>query len=421
MPSANPIEASKASAGRPGRSRARPVWSLLPLLPLLLFGCARAGAETNAAPAPPAVSVAPVISQELRDFHEFSGRLEASATVEIRARVSGYIDSAHFAEGARVDKGQLLFRIDPRPFQAEVKRLEAELARTRSELELANLNNARATRLLQERVIPEQEADRLRSGASTAQGSLAAAAAALELARLDLEFTRVRSPIAGRVSRVLIQPGNLVSSANLLTTVVADDPIYAYFDADEQSFLDFSRQHARRDDGRLTSSPVFMGLIHEQNYPHAGRLDFVDNRVDGRAGTIRARAVFQNPDGRFTPGLFARLRLVGQQAKPTLLISERAVGTDLGKKFVLALKPDQTLDYREVSLGASVESLRVVNAGLSPDDVIVVNGLSHVRAGMKVAPTVVAMSPSRGLTQLAVVSPSDTAAAEATRLGGAQP
>jgi membrane fusion protein, multidrug efflux system len=420
MPSANTIERSRAAgAPRPTRRRALP---LLSLLPLLLFGCARAEAEPNAAPPPTAVSVAPVIAKQLRDFHEFTGRLEASASVDIRPRVSGYIDSVHFAEGARVAKGQLLFRIDPRPFEAEVKRLSAELARARAELELANLNDARATRLLKERVIAEQEADRLRSGASSARGSLTAASAALEAAQLDLEFTRVRSPIAGRVSRAMIQPGNLVSSASLLTTVVADDPIYAYFDADEQSFLDFSRQHTRGEDGRLASSPVFMGLIDDDGFPHEGKLDFVDNRVDARAGTIRVRAVFGNGDGRFTPGLFARLKLVGQRSKPTLLISERAVGTDLGKKFVLAVKPDQTLDYREVTLGASVENLRVVNAGLNADDVIVVNGLSHVRAGMKVAPSMVAMTPNGGLNQVAVVTPGDTStAATPTEINGAQP
>jgi len=372
----------------------------------LLWGCTRAAATDapQAPPPPPAVSVSEVISRELPNVLEFTGRLEASTHVDIRPRVSGYIGSVHFSEGARVKRGELLFRIDPRPFEAEVDRLAAELSRASAELDLAKQNHERGARLLEQRVIPAQEGDRLRSEALGAKANVEAAAAALARARLELDFTRVRSPISGRASRAMVQAGNLVSSTDLLTTVVAEDPIYAYFDADEQSFLEFGQ---KRDPagGSAARSPVFMALIHEDNYPHEGQLDFLDNRLDARAGTIRARAVFSNRAAQFTPGLFARLALVTDKARPSILINERAVGTDLGKKFVLLLRADQTLEYRLVTLGSSYDELRVVRSGLERGDVIVVNGLSHVRSGMKVAPSVVAMTANpRPLTRFAAAT-----------------
>lgn len=367
------------------------------VLSSVLAACARSQAGGKpAAPPAPEVTVAGVISRPLRDFEEFSGRLEAVDSVEIRPRVSGYIDSVAFTEGARVHKGELLFRIDPRPFQAEVNRLSAELRRARSQAALAESNHDRGKRLVAQQLISQQDFDQLKTASTTASDEIGAAAAALETARLNLEFTEVRSPIDGRVSRALITAGNLVSSSNVLTTVVSDDPIYAYFDADEQTYLKFS--HA---DAGGTGESVFMGLIDEEGYPHAGHLDFVDNRVDPQSGTIRGRAVFDNKDGRFTPGLFARIKLVGGAARDTILIDERAVGTDLGKKFVLALKSDNTLEYRPVKLGASIDGLRVVDTGLAANDVIVINGLQHVRPGITVAPTKVAMDADiKGVAQL---------------------
>ncbi len=365
-------------------------------LALVLAACARSEASDKpAAPPAPEVTVAGVISKPLRDWEEFSGRLEAVDSVDIRPRVSGYIDSIEFTEGARVKKGQLLFRIDPRPFQAEVNRLTAELRSARSQAKLAESNHDRGKRLVAQHMISQQDFDQLATVAATSADRIGAAKAALETARLNLEFTEVRSPIDGRVSRAMITAGNLVSNADVLTTVVSDDPIYAYFDADEQTYLKFS-PHAGSQDS------VFMGLIDEEGYPHAGRLDFVDNRVDPDSGTIRGRAVFDNKDGRFTPGLFARIKLVGSEVRDTILIDERAVGTDLGKKFVLALKPDNTLEYREITLGASVDGLRIVNSGLAANDVIVINGLQHVKPGIAVTPTKVAMDANTaGIAQLA--------------------
>lgn len=363
----------------------------------LLAGCARtpAGAAPAAAP-PPAVSVAEVVARPLRDFEEFTGRLEPVTTVSIQPRVAGFIESAQFTEGARVKKGQLLFRIDPRPLQAEVNRLAAQLKRARSQADLATTNHERGKQLIEKHVIAQQDYDQLETTASSSKDDIGAAEASLEAARLNLEFTQVRSPIDGRVSRMLITPGNLVATTSVLTTVVSDDPVYAYFDADEQTYLRFAHRAAG------TPSPVYMGLADEQDYPHEGTLDFVDNQVDPNSGTIHARAVFTNKEGRFTPGLFARIKLVSGDSRDTVLIDERAVGTDLGKKFVLALKKDNTLEYRPVTLGANIDGLRVVNQGLAAGDVIVVNGLQHVRPGVAVTPTRVTMEANTaGVAQLA--------------------
>jgi multidrug efflux system membrane fusion protein len=358
---------------------------------------ARSGGP-SAAPAPQ-VSVAEVVHRPLRDWSEFTGRMEAVQSVEIRPRVSGYIDRVGFEEGARVKKGQILFRIDPRPFRAAAEQQFAARQRALSELELAKANHARAQRLIGENAISREEFERLSSADSVAASELAAAGAALDAAKLNLEFTEVRAPVDGRVSRALITQGNLVSSDSLLTTVVSDDPIYAAFDADEQTFLRYSRNAANRTAG---VDPVFMGLADEKDFPHSGRLNFLDNQVDRKTGTIRARAVFANPDGLYTPGLFVRIRLVGRDTRDAVLIEDRAVGTDLGKKFVFVLKTDNTVDYRGVTLGPEVDGLRIVNEGLEPGEVIVVNGLQRVRPGALVAATRVTMDTSReGVRQVA--------------------
>jgi multidrug efflux system membrane fusion protein len=365
----------------------------------------------KAAKSPPAaqVTVAEVIHRPLRDWSEFTGRLEAVQSVEIRPRVSGYIDRIGFEEGARVKKGQILFRIDPRPFRAEAERQLAARTRARSELDLAKANHARAQRLIGENAISREEFERLSSADAVAASDLAAASAALDAAKLNLEFTEVRAPIDGRVSRALITQGNLVSSDSLLTTIVSDDPVYASFDADEQTFLRYSRNVANRAPGE---DPVYMGLTDEKDFPHRGRLNFVDNQVDRKTGTIRARAVFANPDAIYTPGLFVRIRLVGRDTRDAVLIDDRAVGTDLGKKFVFVLKDDSTVDYRGVTLGSDVDGLRVVDSGLGVGEVIVVNGLQRVRPGALVSATKVIMDMNRdGLRQVAAVEPDGSAGA----------
>ncbi len=369
---------------------------------IAMSGCAPSvgKASVNGAPPAPAVTVAEVLHQPLRDWSEFTGRLEAIQSVEVRPRVSGYIDRIEFQEGARVKKNEILFRIDPRPFRAEADRQLAARNRALSQLQLAKANHVRAQRLIGENAISREEFERLSSDENVAASDVAAATAALEAAKLNLEFTEVRSPIDGRVSRALITQGNLVGSDSLLTTIVSDDPIYASFDADEQTFLHFSRT-AERSGG----DPVYLGLADEQDYPHAGTLKFIDNQIDRKTGTIRARAVFANPNGIFAPGLFVRIRLVGHDTREAVLIDDRAVGTDLGKKFVMVLQPDSTVDYRSVTLGSEVNGMRIVKDGLQPGDVIVVNGLQRVRPGATVAATKVEMSSDHNsLRQVALLT-----------------
>jgi multidrug efflux system membrane fusion protein len=353
---------------------------------------------------PPEVTVAAVIHRPLHEWQEFSGRLQAVNTVEIRPRVSGYVDRVGFEDGARVKKGQLLFQIDPRPFQAEVDRLIAERSRSLSDLELAKANRARAERLISAHAVSRESYEQLVAAEASAQGALGSIDASLEEARLNRGFTEVRAPIDGHVSRAIITSGNLVTSASLLTTLVSDDPVYVYFDADEQTYLRYTK--AQHDSGPAkNTSAVYVGLVDEQGYPHPAKLDFIDNQVDAATGTIRARAALANPDGRYTPGLFARVRLVGGEDQNSVLVEDRAVGTDLSKKFVLALTADNRIEYRLVELGPEIDGLRVVTRGLAPSDVIVVNGLQHVRPGQTVAPTRVAMrDDSDGLTQVAAGS-----------------
>jgi multidrug efflux system membrane fusion protein len=379
---------------------------------IVLSACGHSQAQSSAAaaPPPPAVTVAEVIARPLHHWDELTGELQAVNTVDVHPRVSGFIDSVQFTEGARVGKGQVLFQIDPRPFEIEIERLTAELKRAQSKLDYATAGHARAERLFAQNAIAREEYEQLTSAETEASGDVGSLNAQLHAARLNLEYSHVRSPIDGHVSRAVITSGNLVSSTNLLTTVVSDDPIYAYFDTDEATYLRFTRleQGDRAARGAQPghdagSSPVFMGLVGEQGYPHQGRLDFIDNQVDSRSSTIHVRAVFDNKDGRFTPGLFARIKLVGNDSHAAILIDERAVGNDLGKKFVLVLKPDSTVEYRSVTLGTRIDGLRVVEEGLRPADTIVVNGLQHVMAGAKVNANRVTMTAGgSGLSQVAV-------------------
>jgi membrane fusion protein, multidrug efflux system len=374
------------------------------LAAILLFSSAgHSGSKPQAtASAPlPEVTVAEVIHRPLREWQEFSGRLQAVNTVEIHPRVNGFIDRVAFTDGARVKKGQLLFQIDPRPFQAEVERLVAERTRSVSDLELAKANRARAERLISAHAISREEYERQVAAEASAQGALGSIDASLQEARLNREFTEVRAPIDGHVSRAIITAGNLVTGASLLTTLVSDDPVYVYFDADEQTYLRYAK--AKHGQARANgAADMYIGLADEDGYPHAGQLDFIDNQVDPNTGTIRARAALANPDGRYTPGLFARVRLIGGEDRDSVLIEDRAVGTDLSKKFVLTLTHDNRIEYRLVELGPEINGLRVVTHGLAPNELIVVNGLQHVRPGQSVAATRVPMSDADGgLTQVA--------------------
>ena len=369
----------------------------------VLAGCTSGQAgDPASAPPPPTVSAAEVVIRELRDWADFTGRLEAASHVEVRPRVGGYIESVHFDEGGRVSRGDLLFTIDPRPYEAEVRRLEAERARAKAELELARTYRDRAERLLAERATSREEYEQLVADAEVAEAQLRAVEAALAAAKLDLEFTRVTSPIDGRVSRAVVTPGNLVDSTTLLTTVVADDPIHAYFDVDEHTYLELMRGAAAKPHEQTSTDAkphphraeglvVFVGLANEQGFPHVAQLDFIDNEVDPEQGTIRARAVLSNPDGHFTPGLFARLRVVGERTYRAALVDEKAIGTDLDRKYVLVVDENGVAQYRPVELGRSVDGLRIVKDGLGEGDVVIVNGLQRVRPGMPVVANEVPM------------------------------
>ena len=334
---------------------------------------------------PPAeVTVAPAIGKQVNDWDEFSGHFEPVDAVEIRPRVSGFVQRVAFTEGAIVRRGDPLFYIDARPYQAEVSRAEAELERARTRAQLAQGEQERAQRLVATQAISREELDARTSGKAEGDASVRAAEAALETAKLNLEWTVVRAPIGGRVSRAAVTPGNLVQAgppaATLLTTIVSLDPIYVTFDSDEQAYLKYV--NAMR--GRAAELPVYIGLTNETGFPHKGKLDFVDNRLDPGAGTIRVRAVIPNPTQQFVPGLFARVRLVGTEARPVTLIQDQAIGTDQDRKFVLILKPDSSVEYRAVTLGRLVDGLRVVSSGVTPGENVVVNGLLRVRPGMKV-------------------------------------
>jgi RND family efflux transporter MFP subunit len=363
----------------------------------ILVGC---GGKPPAAPPPSAVTVAVVPQREVTEWDEFTGRMQAVDAVEIRPRVSGYIQRVDFAEGKEVRKGEVLFEIDARPYQADLARAEAQLEQARTAASLASKEVERAQRLVEVQAISREEFDTRTSGQANAEAAVRAAEAAVQTTKLNLEWTRVRSPIAGRVSNAEVTPGNLVQAgpptATLLTTVVSLDPIYVYFEGDEQTYLKYGRlaRAGSRPSSRDVRNPIYLGLMNEDGqFPHKGYVDFVDNQLNPQTGTIRARAVFSNKDRLFTPGLFARLRLVGSGKYRATLVLDRAIGTDQDKKFVLVLKPNNTVDYRPVQLGRLIEGLRVIRSGLKEGEKVVINGMQRVRPGMKVTPTLAAMSP----------------------------
>ncbi|SEL84152.1 membrane fusion protein, multidrug efflux system [Roseateles sp. YR242] len=357
-------------------------------------------AEANppaAAPQAIPVSVATVTTQDVAAWEEFSGRLEAVERVDVRSRVAGAVQSVNFREGSLVKAGELLITIDPAPFQAEVDRADAQVVAAQARVSYTKSELERSTRLWSEHAIAQRELDERSNASREADANLRAAQAALQSARLNLGYTQVRAPVAGRVGRIEVTQGNLVAagpSAPVLTTLVSVSPIYASFDADERTV---ARALAELPGGggarsQLDRIPVQIGTAATTDTPYTGRLQLVDNQVDARSGTVRVRAVLDNKDGALMPGQFARIRLGQSKSRPALLVNERAVGTDQSKRFVMVVGKDNTLSYREVQLGASVDGLRIVTAGLKPNETVVVNGLQRVRPGALVQPQVVPMN-----------------------------
>jgi multidrug efflux system membrane fusion protein len=354
-----------------------------------LSGCGPANSKaTEAAAGGPPVTAATVLEKSINETQEFSGRLEAVERVEIRARVGGFITSVNFKPGSLVKKGDVLFVIDPRPFQAEASRAEAAALSARAKADLARLELARAERLLADKAIAQREFDEKASSLKELDANARAAQASFEAARLNLAYTNVAAPISGRVSKAEITTGNLVDGAAVLTTVVSNREIYASFDGDEETYLRVARVAQK-------GAPVVVkvGLANEEGFPHEGKLEFVDNRLDAATGSVRMRATFANDDNTLVPGLFARVQLSGDPhaKKSAAVIAERAIGTDQNRKFVYVVKADGTAEYRTVTLGPVVDGMRVVRDGLKPGEKIVVNGLQRVRPGAPVTAELVAM------------------------------
>ena len=359
---------------------------------LLATGCGKDASKT--APPPAVVTVVQPISREIVEWDDYIGRLEAPETVEIRARVSGYLDKVHFKEGKEVKKGDLLFTIDPRPYQAEYDHADAEYERAVSQTDLAKNDFERAKRLIATKAISEEDYDTKSKTYTAAQAAVKSAKAALESAKLNLEFTQIHAPINGRISRAVVTEGNLISSgvggsgATLLTTIVSLDPLYLYGDADERSILKYLRlrREGKRESARDKEIPAEMELADETGFPHKGRIDFLDNRIDPNTGTMRARGVFSNADHSLSPGFFVRIRVPGSGKYPALLIPDRALGSDQAQKFVYVVNAEKKVEFRPIQIGPMIDGLRVVRSGLKAEEQIIVEGLLRVRPGVVVDP-----------------------------------
>ena len=360
---------------------------------LLVVGCSESPQKQAAAPPPPAVTVANPVKRVVIDQDEYIGRFVAVDSVEIRGRVSGYLDRIDFTDGQMVKQGDLLFTIDKRPFQTTLDQAKANLAQSRANLAFAEADLARGAQLVRQSTITEQTFDQRTQVKRVAEASVQAQEAAVRQASLDLEFTELKAPVAGRIGDRRVSPGNLVTggtagNTSLLATIVSTDPIRFEFTFDEASYLRYERlaQGGREVTSRDGSVIVALKLIDEQDFQHQGRMDFVDNVIDRSSGTIRGRAVFSNADGVFTPGMFARVRVPGSPSYNALLVSDAAIGTEQTRKYVLVVDSDNVVRMKYVTLGQSFNNLRVIKSGLQEDDRVIVNGLMRARPNQKVNP-----------------------------------
>jgi membrane fusion protein, multidrug efflux system len=363
----------------------------------VLAACSGGHAEEGGAPPAPEVTAAPVLIKPVSQWDDFSGRVEAVQSVELRPRVSGYIDKVNYVEGDEVKKGDVLFTIDARSYQAEYDRARAELARARTQASLARSESDRAKKLSDQQAISTETWEQRRAAAEQSGAAVQAAQAALDAAALNLEFTKVRAPIGGRAGRAMVTAGNLVTagdSASVLTTLVSLDTVHVYFDADEGTFLRYSQmaRNGERPSERDSELPVKVGLSGEEGYPHTGKVDFLDNQVTRSTGTIRVRALLDNSDRAFTPGLFARVQLLGSGQFDAMLIDEKAVLTDQDRKYVYVVDKANTAQRRDIVLGRTAEGLRIVQQGLKAGDRVIIGGVQKVfMPGMPVQAKAVAM------------------------------
>lgn len=381
------------------------LWLLLcAALIVQLFGCSNRS-ENQAAESqmpPVKVKVAQPLQKEVLEWDEYTGRIEAMETVEVRARVDGYLDRVNFKAGDKVKKGDLLFVIDPRPYRAELNRAEGELERAKARLELAKNDLQRAEHLRRAKAISEEEYDARSKGQREAIAAVRAAEAAAQTARLNLEFTEVRAPIGGRIARELVTPGNLVSGGGgggtLLTIIVSIDPVYVYVDADERAVLKYRRlaEAGKRTSARETRIPAKLALLDESEFPHQGYIDYIEPRMDPSTGTLRARGVFSNPNELLSPGFFARLRVPGSPPYQGLLVPDRAIGTDQGQKFVWIAKDDGSTEYRRIVPGTAAGQMRVISEGLQPGEWVIIEGIQKIRPGTKIEAERVTLSETDG-------------------------
>lgn len=360
-------------------------------LALMLAACGEA--PKQAAPPPPAVTVANPVQKKINDFDEYVGRFVAIDSVEVRARVSGYLEKVHFTDGQNVNEGDRLFTIDKRPFQNALDQARAQLAQAKANLAFAESDHIRGQQLVRDKTITEQTFEQRLQVKRTAEASVQANEALVRQAELDLQFTELRAPVAGRIGDRRISPGNLITggasgNTSLLATIVSNDPIRFEFTFDEGSFLRYER--IARNGGDIASRgagvPVALKLIDEADFSHRGRMDFIDNVIDRSTGTIRGRAVFRNLDTIFTPGMFARVQVPASPPYDTLLVPDVAIGSEQVRKFVYVVGPDNTVSQKFLVLGQLSDHLRVVKEGLLPTDRVIVNGMVRAKPGAKVTP-----------------------------------
>jgi RND family efflux transporter MFP subunit len=365
--------------------------SLIGVTALVLASCGeKQQAQAPGAPPPPSVSVANPVEKMVVEWDEYTGRFDSVDTVEVRARVSGVLDEVKFTDGAIVKKGDLLFVIDPRPFQRVLDRDRAALKGAKVQLEFAEKDLERARPLLANNTVSQQVFDQRNQAVKMAEANVLSADASVKSAELDVEFTQIHAPIAGRISRKLVSEGNYITggsgSGTLLTTIVSTDPIYFYFDISEADFLKYKRlfEQGIRPTSRENANPIEVGLQGDTGFPIKGQMNFVDNRIDPGTGSLRERATFQNPNGMLLPGLFARARVIGSGEYNAILLPDAAIATDQSNRLVFVVSDDGTVSAKPVILGPIIDALRVIRSGVAPTDWVIVNGVQRARKGIKV-------------------------------------